>query len=99
MNCSQCDKYFRSRFRLNAHKKTHVHDKPFFCDHCGKPFKKSENLKVHIRIHTEEKPYSCQQCTKIFNYPSNLKNTLLFIGRRKHLPAINVVNLLKMQQT
>ena len=97
MNCSQCDKYFRSRFRLNAHKKTHVHDKPFFCDHCGKPFKKSENLKVHIRIHTEEKPYSCQHKYSITQVI--LKNTPLFIGRRKHLPAINVVNLLKMQQT
>jgi len=44
--------YFKARYKLNNHSRTHTRQKPFRCSFCEKTFARAENAKIHERTHT-----------------------------------------------
>ncbi|XP_077341411.1 uncharacterized protein LOC143986879 [Lithobates pipiens] len=71
-SCTECEKCFRSRFKLNEHNRTHTAEKPYPCPECGKCFSQKSNLYRHQRSHSGEKPYCCLECGKCFHSKSTL---------------------------
>uniref|UniRef100_A0A674CQQ1 C2H2-type domain-containing protein n=1 Tax=Salmo trutta TaxID=8032 RepID=A0A674CQQ1_SALTR len=83
--CSQCRMFFKTKYTLSDHKKTHTDSKPYACGKCPMTFIRSrylkmhqgfykhESLKVHVALHTGEKPFACDYCGKTFALASYLK--------------------------
>ncbi|XP_073536902.1 uncharacterized protein [Phyllobates terribilis] len=65
--CSECGKWFTTKYHLVAHQMIHTGEKPFSCSECGKRFTTKRHLITHQMIHTGEKPFSCSECGKGFS--------------------------------
>mmetsp|Transcript_1464 Transcript_1464/g.4744 ORF Transcript_1464/g.4744 Transcript_1464/m.4744 type:complete len:346 (+) Transcript_1464:2458-3495(+) len=70
--CSECDKVFKCRGKLNQHMRVHTNERPFRCSvpGCEKTFARSDNLKRHTMSHRpeSERPLACrfEGCEKRF---------------------------------
>lgn len=52
-NCDECDHFAVDNSRLDAHKRTHTHEKPFECpvENCQSRYKQKSSLNRHIKTH------------------------------------------------
>ncbi|XP_055525660.1 zinc finger protein 62-like [Wyeomyia smithii] len=65
--CDMCEKTFRLKPFLTAHRKCHTDvGKPFVCDICGKEFRLKKMLQAHSLVHSNERPHQCTICQKSF---------------------------------
>lgn len=64
--CNLCDKAYRKRYELKAHRATHLEESPHVCHICNKSFKRKLNLAVHIRIHDSNNRVPCRHCGELF---------------------------------
>uniref|UniRef100_A0AAR5PKG9 Protein krueppel n=1 Tax=Dendroctonus ponderosae TaxID=77166 RepID=A0AAR5PKG9_DENPD len=73
--CDQCGRSFRSKYRLNLHKKKeHGGTKDFECTTCGKKFFERMHLKRHVdKTHKNIRPYVCDFCGKSFKSKNHIK--------------------------
>ena len=69
-----CNKSFRKKSALDAHKLVHSGGKPHHCLDCGKTFRHKYSLEEHKVTHISEKPYQCHECGKTFTLSRYLKN-------------------------
>uniref|UniRef100_A0A3Q3W6E2 C2H2-type domain-containing protein n=1 Tax=Mola mola TaxID=94237 RepID=A0A3Q3W6E2_MOLML len=55
LSCSQCQKNFKTCFRLKMHMRCHSVDELLSCSFCSKKFQHNQALKVHLtKIHQDE---------------------------------------------
>ncbi|XP_061747336.1 gastrula zinc finger protein XlCGF48.2-like [Nerophis ophidion] len=76
LNCSLCDKKFKTHIHLKRHMKTHTGKKPFSCSICGLSFTRKDNMKDHTTTHKGEKPFSCSLCDSRYARSRDLKKHL-----------------------
>ena len=57
-----CDKKFRTGYRLYVHELAHKGIKPFNCTICGKTFAEKGTLKAHLLSHNRKNDYQCELC-------------------------------------
>ncbi|XP_055589139.1 zinc finger protein ZFMSA12A-like isoform X1 [Uranotaenia lowii] len=77
--CGQCDKVFHVAHRLEAHKRTHLGLKPFYCAKCDRGFTSYRNHKKHNKLlhsETTRVTYPCQHngCTAVFLTEKGCRN-------------------------
>ncbi|XP_062563813.1 zinc finger protein 3 homolog [Armigeres subalbatus] len=66
--CDACDKSFRTKHLLKAHRQTHDQERNFPCDQCNAVFRLRLQLRKHTRgVHPTCFPYECQYCEKKFS--------------------------------
>ncbi|XP_065088195.1 zinc finger protein ZFP2-like [Ochlerotatus camptorhynchus] len=66
--CDICDKTFRTKNLMKAHRSTHDQERDFSCDQCGAQFRFRFQLKKHVRgVHPTCFPYECKYCVKKFS--------------------------------
>lgn len=46
--CDLCPKFFKNRYQLTLHVRSHTGEKPFVCHLCNRAFSMSSNLQKHI---------------------------------------------------
>lgn len=73
LQCTKCDKIFRTKGEVRAHVRTHTGEKPLKCKYCDKRFAHSSNRRVHERTHLKQKPFKCVECGKGFAHKATLK--------------------------
>ena len=79
------------RWRLEAHKATHIEERPFLCSHCGKRFKNDKNLKHHLATsHTIKldpsntvAKFVCVVCERSFSEERGLKTHIEIVHEKK----------------
>ena len=57
--CSDCGKIWRSRAKLEVHRRVHTGERPFFCEYCGRTFTQKGHMRSHVLGHViagEKKP-------------------------------------------
>ncbi|XP_026187978.1 telomere zinc finger-associated protein isoform X2 [Mastacembelus armatus] len=74
VQCSICEKSFKSKYYLKVHNRRHTGERPFGCCKCGKRYFRKENLLIHenrdcARVQT----YSCPMCSSAFNGRDELR--------------------------
>ncbi|XP_023239227.1 zinc finger protein 431-like [Centruroides sculpturatus] len=67
--CGYCNKSFKTKNMLEAHKKIHIEK----CNICKKEFSSKRSLNVHQRFHFDIKPFVCEVCNRRFVSISELK--------------------------
>ncbi|CAK88913.1 unnamed protein product (macronuclear) [Paramecium tetraurelia] len=77
--CDTCEKQFKLKRTLEAHKMIHTGEKPYECAQCQQRFRQYSSLQKHQRTHSGAKPYECEECKQAFSQISNLKR-----HQRKH---------------
>jgi uncharacterized Zn-finger protein len=75
LSCHQCDKVFKSRRALTAHKKTHSIG--HYCEKCEKLFSCPSKLLYHLKIVHVEKHYMCEVCGAAYKQMGHLKEHVL----------------------
>lgn len=46
--CDMCPKFFKNRYQLTLHVRSHTGEKPFVCELCDRAFSMSSNLQKHV---------------------------------------------------
>ncbi|KAG0327292.1 hypothetical protein BG004_002793 [Podila humilis] len=64
--CEYCERSFERQYNLNAHIRTHTHERIHRCNVCNKVFLRPYDLSRHQRIHNNIRPYKCTLCHKVF---------------------------------
>ena len=73
--CPACNKMFKTKATLKAHKKqVHLDLRQFKCQVCTASFNSLACLQRHSNIHTNAKSYVCTTCGKSFNFKESLVN-------------------------
>lgn len=72
LNCSMCQKRFKTLLALKHHR-THHGNPKFECPTCFSVFSGPSQLKVHLRIHSGEKPFFCNVCGQCFSFKHVLR--------------------------
>lgn len=49
--CSDCGKSWRSRAKLEVHRRVHTGERPFFCEYCGRTFTQKGHMRSHVLGH------------------------------------------------
>jgi len=70
--CDICLNYYKSKSRLNQHKKCVHVEKLFQCTHCPDRFKTKTHLNLHQAVHSKEKPFPCAMCSRSYRYKYSL---------------------------
>lgn len=66
--CDVCDKSFRTKNLMKAHRATHDQGREFSCDQCPAQFRFRFQLKKHVQgVHPTCFPYECKYCVKKFS--------------------------------
>ncbi|XP_048001816.1 zinc finger protein 58-like [Leguminivora glycinivorella] len=76
--CEICAERFRSKFRLNKHRRVHYNISSYSCHVCEKRFKTPSDFKRHTSLCSDKRPYSCDVCKKRFKTNAFLKRHILF---------------------
>ncbi|XP_053622869.1 zinc finger protein 607-like [Plodia interpunctella] len=85
--CDSCDKSFRMKQRLVAHKRVHSeHKHTYGCQLCGKQFSTHSNRQRHMFIHTGLKPFKCEMCGKGFKHASEKRAHITYVHLKKPWP-------------
>ena len=58
-----CQRTFRTGYRLYVHELFHKGIKPFKCSFCGKGFAEKGTLKVQLESHSTVRYYNCEYCS------------------------------------
>lgn len=72
LECTDCEKTFKSATGLAAHRKRHTEERTFACKFCPKKFFASASLLNHMNSHTGAKPFQCTECDRSFGSPDGL---------------------------
>ena len=73
LECTVCNKHFKTTRDLVRHGRIHSGQKPYKCHMCDRVFNRHESLKVHMRVHTGEKPHKCSECNNCFSHLCTLE--------------------------
>nr|XP_020474625.1 zinc finger and BTB domain-containing protein 48-like [Monopterus albus] len=86
VQCSICNKSFKSKYYLKVHNRRHTGERPFGCHKCGKRYFRKESLLVHeIRDCARVQTYSCLTCSSTFNGRDELRlHTVSHTGDMPH---------------
>ena len=72
-----CDKQFTTKYRMNAHRKTHQEGKRFACQwpECDRAFRNKSTLNIHAKEHSGNGLYRCHWigCERTFKQREQLK--------------------------
>ncbi|XP_029969866.1 zinc finger protein 135-like isoform X2 [Salarias fasciatus] len=81
--CGACDRSFRFRSLLQAHRRSHTGEQPFSCAQCGQRFSFKQSLERHRRTHAPGRKYDCPVCGESFGSPA---------AQRQHGAAAHMEN-------
>ncbi|KAJ0169490.1 hypothetical protein K1T71_015077 [Dendrolimus kikuchii] len=85
--CDSCDKSFRMKQRLVAHRRVHSQLKrTYVCTVCEKHFSTHSNRQRHMFIHTGLKPFKCEMCGKGFKHASEKRAHITYVHLKKPWP-------------
>ena len=73
--CPHCDKGFRHKTAMEAHRICVCENKPMgtnLCVHCGRSFKRPGTLNMHIKTTHQNIKFPCDQCDKTYSYRAKL---------------------------
>ncbi|XP_073948877.1 uncharacterized protein [Choristoneura fumiferana] len=73
LNCSMCNKSFKSYKTWRNHNRWHKVDR-YICDICGKKFLFRHGIKEHLMNHADFDKYICEICGRGFKRLFNLKS-------------------------
>lgn len=74
-SCEFCDKKFDIKSIFEAHKSSHLDERPQICSICSFSFKSVGNLNRHIQaVHAQSRGETCEICSKKFKTKLALKN-------------------------
>ncbi|XP_003746904.1 gastrula zinc finger protein XlCGF7.1-like [Galendromus occidentalis] len=72
LECSECDKQFKTSNGLQKHERTHQQIKSHVCPDCGKSFLRKDTLDIHRRVHNDVRPHICEECAASFTQRGHL---------------------------
>lgn len=70
--CPECNKEYKTNYKLAEHMRKHTGEKPFKCSMCEKAFRSKIGLAQHEAKHTGHYDYNCVTCGKGFQCKSYL---------------------------
>ena len=103
--CSLCENSYLRNEDLTSHLTTHtfessptnsyqIGEMPYICRLCETPFLTRPDLKIHMMTHSEEKKHiNTVSLISPFQNVVILVNIWIFIQRKIHINAVNVMNL------
>ncbi|XP_053958856.1 zinc finger protein 91-like [Anastrepha ludens] len=81
LTCPQCQKSFKTEFKLTHHIKTHrpLSDKRIFpCPQCDRKFQTKDSVSTHIKfVHEDIRPFICEECGKGTRTETTLREHML----------------------
>nr|CAD7411855.1 unnamed protein product [Timema cristinae] len=73
LDCTQCDKTFKTPTGLKFHMAVHTGEYAFYCEICGQGRHSEVVLAEHVATHTKEIRYICDYCGKKFSSNSTYR--------------------------
>lgn len=70
LQCSECNKVFKTKTGLRHHFALHTGQYKFCCDYCGRGFMSRMMMEEHRSKHTKEERYICDVCGRKFCFQS-----------------------------
>ena len=78
-----CEKSFRTGYRLYIHELIHKGIRPHKCNICKKTFVEKGTLKVHLNSHSSFLKYKCQLCNFCCKSDSHLREHYKYKHRKE----------------